>query len=286
MASSNEGALLAATNDAERLGILLRCSRKAAGLKLKQVAASAGTSETTLSLLERGQRAVPAQLLEQIIAITGADGSAAFRLARIVPPQAATEVLGRQVAGAIDRGGLSPAARRALRRVHIGALAARIDSRVPVPPVDPERLLFEQFGIEIRPVVGIEWARFATPELVEYGQVLDREGQRRSRNLVLAHMAGHALLAFDAGRRPACEHAAGGTGEAEATWLAGLLLVPRSMLDSEAQLLAGTYRLDDPAGLTSFVAEVAAAFAVPAWLAARHLGDAGLLAWAAGLEDV
>jgi transcriptional regulator with XRE-family HTH domain len=254
-------------------------------LKLKHVAARAGTSETTLSLLERGQRSVPGQLLEQIVAITRADGSEAFRLAQIVPPQAAAEVLGSQVAGALDGGGLSSAARRALRRVHLAAIASRIDPGVPVPPIDPERLLFDSFAVEIRAVPGIEWGRFATPELVEYGEALDAGGQRRRRNLVLAHMAGHAMLASDAGRRPACDHAAGGTHEAESTWLAGLLLMPRPMLESEAQLLAGTYRLDDPAGLTSFVAEVAAAFSVPAWLAARHLGDAGLLAWAAGLED-
>ena len=274
----------AGTTDAEQLGYLLRRSREAAGLKLKQVAARAGTSETTLSLLERGQRAVPGHVLEQIIVITGADPSEAFRLAQIVPPQAAAEVLGTQVAGALDRGGLSPAARRALRRVHLGALTSRLDPGVPVPPVDPEQLLYEQLGIEIRPA-DLDWARFATHELVEYGGQLDADGQRRRRNLVLAHMAGHAVLALDAERRPACDHAAGGTLEAEATWLAGLLLMPRPMLESEAQLLAGTYAVDDPAGLTSFVSEVAAAFAVPGWLAARHLGDAGLLAWAAGLED-
>jgi len=284
MASSATAEALALT-DAERLGNLLRRSREAAGLKQKQVAARAGTSETTLSLLERGQRAVPGHLLERIVAITGADGSDAFRLAQIVPPQAAAEVLGTQVAGALDRGGLSPAARRALRRVHLAALAARADPGVPVPPVDPEQLLFDRFAIEIRPIAGIEWARFATHELIEYPEDLDGDGQRRRRNLVVAHMAGHAALASDSQRRPACDHAAGGTLEAEATWLAGLVLMPRPMLESEAQLLAGTYDLDDPAGLVSFVSEVAAAFAVPGWLAARHLGDAGLLAWAAGLED-
>lgn len=284
MASSATAEGLALT-DAERLGNLLRQAREAAGLKLKQVAARAGTSETTLSLLERGQRSVPGPLLERIVAITSADPSEAFRLAQIVPPQAAAEVLGTQVAGALDRGGLSQAARRALRRVHLAALAARIDPGVPVPPVDPERLLYDRFEIEIRAVPGIAWARFATYELIEYGEQLDADGKRGRRNLVLGHMAGHALLSRDAERRPACDHAAGGVAEAEATWVAGLVLMPRAMLESEAQLLAGTYQLDDPAGLASFVSEVASAFAVPGWLAARHLGDAGLLAWAAGLED-
>ncbi len=276
---------LAAETDAERLGIFLRQAREAAGLKLKEVAALVGSSDTTLSLLERGQRAVPADLLERIVAITGADGSETFRLAHVVPPQAAAEVLGTEVAEALDRGGLTAAARRALRRVHLNVLAGRVDPGIPVPPVDVERILYERFGIEIRTVAGMDWARFATHELVEYGEALENGGQRRQRNLILGHMAGHALIATDAGRRPACDHAAGGVSEAEATWIAGLLLMPRAMLESEAQVLAGTYHVDDPDGLASFVSEVAAAFAVPGWLAARHLADAGLLAWAAGLED-
>jgi transcriptional regulator with XRE-family HTH domain len=271
--------------DAERLGSLLREARNAAGLKLKQVATRAGTSETTLSLLERGQRLVNGDLLERIVRITGADTAEVFRFAQVIPPQAAADVLGAELAGVLSSSGLSRSARRALRRVHLAELAARIEPKGPMPPVDLVWMLDTYFGIDVRAVAGIEWARFATPELVEYSSELDGAGQRQHRNLVLGHMVGHAALAADAQRRPLCEHAAAGTGEAEATWIAGLVLMPRAMLDSEAQLMAGTYKLDDPDGLGSFISEVADAFAAPSWLAARHLGDAGLLAWAAGLED-
>ena len=205
---------------------------------------------------------------------------------RVVPPQAAADVLGREVARALDRGGLATASRRALRRVHLAALAAAVSPGPPTPPVDPVQLLFDEFAIDTRPAEGLAWARFATHELIEYPVQLDNDGQAKQRGLVLGHMAGHALLARDAARRPACGHHAGGVAEAEATWLAGLLLMPRAMLESEAQVLAGTYHVSEPSGLGSFISEVATAFVVPAWLAARHLGDAGLLAWSAGLEDV
>ena len=79
MASSTDSPLAPAASDAERLGIFLRDSRERAGLRLKDVAARAGTSPTTLSLLERGRREVPAVLLERIVLVTGADGSEAFR---------------------------------------------------------------------------------------------------------------------------------------------------------------------------------------------------------------
>jgi len=287
MASSRTSQPLAAPADLEELGNLLRDSRERAGLKLRVVAARAGTSATTLSLLERGQREVSADLLERVVSIVGADGSEAFRLAGMVPPQAVSDMLGPEVSRALDRSGLASAARRALRRVHLVALAAAVPPAVTVPPVAPEHLLFQEFAIDTRTTTsGTDWGRFATHELVEYPAELDGEGHRQQRNLILGHMAGHAVVARDAGRRPACNHLAGGTAEAEATWLAGLLLMPRPMLESEAQVLAGTYHVADTAGLANFISEVAAAFAVPAWLAARHLGDAGLLAWSAGLEDV
>lgn len=269
-----------------RLGRQLRKAREAAGLKLKVVATRAETSETTLSLLERGQRAVPADLLERIVRIIGADGAEAFRLADLVPPQAAAEVLGAEVAGALSPNGLTQAGRQALRRVHLEVLASRATVGVLRPPVSLEQLLDTQFGIEVRPVSGTPWGRFAGSELVEYAAGLDVDGERAARNLVLGHMAGHAVIASEVGRRPACNHAAGGALEAEATWVAGLLLLPREMLESEAQVLAGAYNVSDRQGLANFAAEVADAFAVPDWLALAHLADSGVLAWAAGQEGV
>jgi transcriptional regulator with XRE-family HTH domain len=267
------------------LGLLLRQARDRAGLKLRDAARLAGTSPTTLSLLERGRRAVPADVLERIAEITGAQVSEVFRLAGTMPSQAAADVLGRELSAVLAGGGLSRAARRALRRVHLAALASKIASSSGLPPVDAEGLLEREFSIELRAVEDISWARFETAELVEYASGLDGDGQRSERAFVLGHMAGHALLARESRRRPQCSHAAGGTGEAEATWLAGLLLMPRPMLESEAQLLASTYPASTRDGLFSFVAAVADAFAVPGWMAASHLADTGQLAWAAGQEE-
>jgi transcriptional regulator with XRE-family HTH domain len=269
---------------AEELGDLLREAREAAGLKLSAAASRAGTSSTTLSLLERGKRAVPAALLERVASVSGADPSEVFRLAGTVPPQALAEFLGRDLRGVLAGAGLSAAARRALRSVHLLALATRVSPDGGMPPVDPEDLLDREFGIEVR-AADVDRARFATHELVEYNARLDKGGRRDQRNVVLGHMAGHALLAREASRRPACSHAAGGALEAEATWLAGLVLMPRNMLESEAHVLSGTYDVNTRDGLASFIADVASAFGVPVWLAARHLAAAGLLAWAAGEEE-
>ena len=269
-----------------QLGDLLREARERAGLKLKEVAERSGTSVTTLSLLERGQREVSPELLERIVAFTGADGSAAFRLAGVASPQALSELLGPDLARALDRGGLSADSRRALRRVHLAALAGSVSPRTDFPPVSAERLLDEEFGIEIRFTKETDVVRFGTPELVELPGELGADEQRRYRNFLLGHMAGHALISRDTDRRPTCNFRAGGGGEGEASWLAGLLLMPRKMLETEAQVFTGPYKLGDPDGLKNFISEVAAAFAVPAWLAARHLGDAGHLAWGAGLEEI
>jgi transcriptional regulator with XRE-family HTH domain len=268
------------------LGELLRISRERAGLKLKDVADRSGASVTTLSLLERGQRQVPPDVLERIVASTGADASEAFRLAGIASPQAVSELSGGELIGALDRGGLSGAARSALRRAHLSSLAEAVRTTPAFPPVDMERLLDDEFGIDIRSSDKADKVRFATPELVEYPAELDEEEHRRERQFALGHMAAHALISRPAGRRPECSLSAGGVTEGEATWVAGLLLMPRRMLESEAQLLVGTYKVTESSGLSNFINEVASAFAVPAWVAARHLGDAGLLAWAAGMEEI
>ena len=269
-----------------QLGEQLRNARLKSGLKLKVAAERAGTSETTLSLLERGHRSVDADLLEKIVGVVGADGSAAFRLADLLPPQAAADVLGAEVAGALSSGGLTVAGRRALRRVHLKRLASEITAGLVRPPVDLEQLLDSRFGLEVRAVTGLAWGAFAGSGLIEYPEDLDEDGRRADRNFLMGHMAGHAALAAESGRRPVCNFAAGGLGEAEATWVAGLLLLPRKMLEPEAQVLAGTYDLARRGGFGDFVAEIADAFGVPDWVAASHLADAGLLAWAAGQEGL
>jgi transcriptional regulator with XRE-family HTH domain len=267
------------------LGRVLRDARQSAGIKLRVAAARARTSPTTLSLLERGQRAAPAEVLERLITITGVDASQVFRLAGTVPSRAAADVLGPEFSTLITSGGLTKPARSALRRAHLLAVAAKISPGADFPPVDIEEVLDREFSIEVRPAADAAEPRFATPELVEYDACLDDPSRRAERDLILGHMSGHAVLGREAGRRPICTYSAGGSIEAQATWLAGLLLMPRHMLESEAQLLAGTYDVATSEGVASFVAEVAGAFAVPAWIAARHLADAGLLAWAAGLEE-
>lgn len=273
------GALLKrARGDRTLRQIQERCGRRADGKAL--------VSRVTLSLLENGKRAVSPALLELIVAAVGADNAEAFRLAGLLPPQAAAEVLGPEVGHVLVRGGLSTEARLALRRVHLSEIASRFTREIDQAPVAVDTLLFEKLGIDIETSETVGWARFASAETIEYHPRHDADDLRGERNLMLAHMTAHALVAREAGRHPHCSHEAGGRPEAEATWLGGLILTPRALLESEFQGRKHGYPLDTAGGLSDLIRDIAGAFGVPFWLAMRHVADAGLLAWAYGMEDL
>ena len=263
---------------AEELGRLLRNARNSIGLSQKAVCDEAGTSVTTLSMLESGQRAVSPALLERIVAVVGADTVAVFRLAGAVPPGAVREVLDPQLGNVLLGDHLDPDRRWQLRKLHLAELAEQVTSGVTEPPVDMHELLDRRFARDCQQVAGISWPRFG-PLVIEHPAKLSREELQRQ----LAHMAAHAVLAQEADRAPFCHALSAGTDdERDAEWLGGLIAMPRVLLRSSFEEAALRWGTEMPDGLQKAVADVASHFAVPFWLAMRHIADSDLLEWGYG----
>jgi transcriptional regulator with XRE-family HTH domain len=271
--------------DASYVGDLVRQHRLQAKLTQAEVALRAHTSITTISLLERGRRTVSTAVLERLVAVVGADPSEAFRLAGLIPPGATSHLLAPELARALPRGQLTRQAREALRREHLAALAAD-DTRTYGVPVDIVTLLQRRCNLTVHSVENLSNAEFGESRVVRYPAGLDAPAEHHQRRFVLAHMTGHALVAAETGNRCECIPARADRQETEATWLAGHLVMPRSVLAAEVRGLAMSHDVTTAGGLSGLVAEVAARFAVPAWLAIRRVADAGLFSWSAGWEDV
>jgi transcriptional regulator with XRE-family HTH domain len=252
-------------------------------IPLRVVAEEAGTSITAISRLERGRRPMPAEKLARVVDAVGADPAVVFRLAGALPPVAAEEMLGQDLARALQGSGLSPAARTALRREHLAELTSELVGGVNTPPVDVEAVLFKKLGVDYEPESEARW-HFHSPSEIRYPAAdddLDRASEKRLR---LAHMAGHIVLSRDSGRAPVCSP--GRADEAEATYVAGLILMPRDLLRAEFQFIAiPSYDIDTPDGFGGLIADIAGRFAVPLWLAAGRAAETGLLAWTAGWEE-
>jgi hypothetical protein len=127
-------------------------------------------------------------------------------------------------------------------------------------------------------------ARFLEASLIGYPSALEDASKRQERRYQFAHLAAHAAMVLGTGHLPRCQHAAGGTEEEDAVYLAGVLLVPGMMLRSEAETYVYNYDPQQPSHIGGLVAEVASGFVVPAWLAANRLVQEGLLSYAAGEE--
>ncbi|HEX2015089.1 MAG TPA: XRE family transcriptional regulator [Solirubrobacteraceae bacterium] len=267
------------------LGAAIRVAREDAELRLKDVADITGSSVSSIQGIEAGTRSVPAALLSQIAAVVRAETAALFREAGMVPDQVTAQLLAADVAGALAEDGLSMPARAALRQIHLTTLAERcaVPSRDPrVTAVDVGELLFKGLGYDTDARTDEERPRFDAGEFILYPARLDEAERRVERNWVLAHMAGHIILAGEARHAPRCAWQAGGALEAEADWIGGVLLLPRTTLVSTFQLIASKYDIDDPSQLGALMADVARRFDVPVWLAAHHVAAAGQLLWAAG----
>jgi transcriptional regulator with XRE-family HTH domain len=278
------------SNDApenlRQAGALLREARKKAGFKQAYLAEQARTTVTTVSMVERGKRAVSPALLERLAAAVGADTAAVFRLFGTVPPGVASELLAPELGQPIDGGRLDADVRWEIRRLRLAELARAVTAELAEQPVDLPRLLHREFQLGCEEVPGLTWPRVGALA-VEHGSGLDRTDLQRQ----LAHMAGHALLARVDGRRPDCHHGQAAEEEVEAEWLAGLIAMPRHLLRRrfQAALLGYRKRISEPppgearedAVLRAAATDVAGQFSVRLWLALRHIADAGLLEWAA-----
>ena len=273
----------------KQVGKMLLDARKGLGKKQLEVANAAGTTPTTVSLVERGERAVSPPLLEKLVAASGADATAVFRITGTVPPAVAEDLLAPELAEAIERGRLDADVRWELRKPHLEEIAGKLTARMTAAPIQLKRMLKAEFELSCQPVPGLPWPRFGTLG-VEHGDAVERVELQRQ----LAHMAGHALLAREANRRPACHRGEPVDEEQDADWLAGLIAMPRPLLRRRFQGKVGDFQSHfkdhQPAGgervedavLRSAAADVASEFAVPVWMAMRHIAAEGLLEWAFG----
>lgn len=267
------------------LGAAIRAARDNAEMRLKDLADATGISVSTIQGIEAGTRSTPAPALSQIALAVQADTADLFREAGIVPDQVTAQLLSPDLAGCLAGDGLSTPARAALRQIHLTTLAEKysLTSTDPrISSVDIDDLLFKALGYDTQASEEEGRARFGADEFILYPAALDEPDRRVDRKWVLGHMAGHVILAAEAGRAARCVAGAGGAIEGEADWIGGVLLLPRGTLVSTFQLIAGKYELDDPADLASLLADVARRFEVPVWLAAHHLAAAGQLLWATG----
>lgn len=272
------------------LGAAVRKARQHADLTLAELARRVSSSAASLHGIEDGSRSVAIELLQRIADATGAEPALLFREAGAVPGRLTAELLSDDLAGALSQGGLRGESRIALRRIHLGSRAGDYTSRPGASDgraVDIEGVLFKRLLIDFAPDPESDgYARFTSADFIAYPSDLDEDGQRLRKRMMLAHMAGHAILAHDLGRTPQCHQRRGGVSEAEASWLGGCLLLPRPELVSTFRLIEGKYDVDDPDDFGELLADLARRCDVPVWLAARHLADTGVLLSAAGLDDL
>ena len=271
------------------VGARLRAARKAANIRQAELATRVGTTATTVSLLERGKRAVSPQLLERLVVAVGADPGEIFKAVGTIPPGVARDLLAPDLGHVLSQAGLDADVRWEIRKLRLSELARGVTAGQSDLPVDLAELLRREFQLTTAEVTGLAWPRF-TATSVDYPPNLSRTVRQRQ----LAHMVGHAMLASIGGRVPWCHRSEPDDEELEAEWLGGLVALPRLLLRRTFPGAAATYlhrfRDHPPApgeavedeALQAAAADIAGRFAVPLWMAIRHIADEGLLESAFG----
>jgi transcriptional regulator with XRE-family HTH domain len=258
------------TSDA--LGRLLREAR--GGRSLRRVAAAAGVSLTHLHGIETGQRRP--RSADELLAIAhevGADENAVIAVAGAVPSAAAKALLSPGLRRALRGGQFTKDGITALRLAHLRALAGeyRPDGDVPV---DVASFLMRRLGVDHKESP-------AAPGFESPGLFLVPPGQPAGRRrMLLAHAAGHLLLARDPGKEgPSCQYGSGSVAEHEADYLAEFIAVPPARLRAEREKLAGDYDQDQDEDFLASVADLASAFQVPATVIVTRIAAEGISPW-------
>lgn len=264
-------------NKPAELGSLLRELRERAGLTLKQ-AADGLTSATSLSLLERGMRGVPLGVLEGVASRLGADLGEVFNLAGAVHAEVSSELASHQLRLAMRGGLLKPEARGVLRRVHLSAMTRLAGGDIATTPVDVVRVAYS-VGLDLKESSGVGWGAFETAETL----ICQRDPQTADGRFFVAHGVGHKLLASESGQLPRCRIESGGVLEAEATFVAGHILLPPGEIATQLPAITSPGSVETPSGLAGLVQEVASSFRAPLWMAAERLAQDGWFSWAAGV---
>ena len=252
------------------LGAALKARRQALGLSLREVTKDLdGISATTLCRIESSQRHLShGPALAALAGRLQMSNEDLVDLAGGMVAEGVAELLGSDVRLAIRGGRLVPAARRALRGVHVAGLAERAAGAA----IDR---VAEDLDLDFRP--SNEPPGF-DDELVYR---IPREDTEMVQRMWQAHGIAHVLLARDAQARPSCRSRdTQDKSEVEATALARRLLLPAAALHGAHRSL-GAPEPHDAEELAGLVRSLAVELRAPAgWIVVR-LAEEGLLGVAA-----
>lgn len=271
--------------DPALFGEIVRTARHRQGLSLAEAAELAGTSPSHLSRLERGKRlGLSRDLLNRLASSLDVDALRLFAAAGLLPPAVERQLADPGLALALADGDRLPYRTRwLLRRRHLGALAELEFGTGPAGPVEVAALL-EDRGFTLLEQEGTE--RFLDIDRTTVRYAGEPSALKR---FLLAHALAHAVLdahprcRIDSADRTFEEE----NREAEATAMAGFILIPTNLLANAVREETARFDFDVWRGGTGALLEtVAIRFVAPTWLVARRIAEDGYFADAAHLVDI
>jgi transcriptional regulator with XRE-family HTH domain len=259
-------------------GDLIRSARRAAGLTVEKLAELIGRDKSHLSRVEAGTRVAAEDMVEAIAEHVGVP-AASILIADGRLPSAVTATL---ASGSLERALAAPVLNDIsvpqLRRVHLAALAESHIERTYGTSAEAPRVarLVQDLKISV--------AQVAAGGLVEVDDCRYSIGPDIPRDhhaLVLAHLAGHALL-----EHRGCHLTGFAPEEYEATTMATFLLAPRAALRTTALRLRNELKLEAWADVSDLITLTAERFTLPMWAMCRRLAEDGLLAEMAEVPEL
>jgi transcriptional regulator with XRE-family HTH domain len=259
-------------------GSLVRSQRRHLGLSLEVLAERVDTSAPHLSRIERGERGhLGLELRDRLAEELGLPPESILEADPRLPADAERDLADPALARVVfAHGRLAPRARVALRRANLALLAEEFTTTGS--ELDTKDLLGRAGIVAAERQsnehdLELEWpAAWLRPALSD-----------ERRRFAEMHAVGHSILS-DA---PVCDWGSPAEAEAEATALAGFILLPRPSLGRAVRAAASRFDIDPwPADGAELIAAVARALVAPAWLVARRASEEGFLAAVAGQADL
>jgi len=259
-------------------GKRIRSARRAAGLTVDKLAELIGRDKSHLSRVEAGTRVAAEDMVEAIAGHLGVPAASILiadgRLPRKVTAALASGALEHALAAPV----LNDVSVPQLRRIHLAALAESHIERTYGTLAEAPRVarLVQDLGIRVSLTQAGGLAAVADRHY-SIGPDIPRDHHA----LVLAHLAGHALL-----EHPGCHIAGFAPEEYEATAIATFLLAPRAALRTTALRLRNELKLEAWADVSDLIALAAERFTMPVWAMCRRLAEDGLLAEMAEVPEL
>ena len=256
------------------LGATLRSARISRGLSLRAAASGTGMSYSTLNRLENGERdSAPFDALLALSDKLDIPRATTARLAGSLAANSTREVAGTRAWRALRGGRLTPEATAALRRVHLADLLHEVAAETPGGAPDLEQL---------ETLVGMRFTEGAGDPAFSADGTYTVPGQTNPNERVIqrawrAHGLAHLIIANENDERPNCHPRAPQLeSEREATYLAGLILIPTAGLVANRRLSpVGALLSGDEVG--AILDEIMSDFDALATLAAARLAEESLM---------